>query len=79
VLVFGLAFRWCRLGLGSAGTAMKADFDDGRVVDDGLVVDVGDMDAAEVVHDGVVAECPALPITALVADTPIAEAVATPP
>jgi len=55
--------------------AIEADVSYGRIVDDGFVVDVGDVDAAEIIHGPVVSEDAASPIAALVAGAHIAEAV----
>jgi hypothetical protein len=55
--------------------AIEADVSYGRIVDDGFVVDVGDVDAAEIIHGPVVSEDAASPIAALVAGAHIAEAI----
>src|SRR5208282_4292068 len=55
----------------AAGTAVVGD-PVARVVDDGAVVDVGDVYPAEIVHAAVVGELAVVPVAALVADTAIA-------
>src|SRR5579862_1799184 len=57
-------------GAGDVGVARDVD-----VVDDGLIVDVGDMRAAEIVHGLVVVEMVVIPETAEIAGADIAEAV----
>src|SRR6516164_1860513 len=57
----------------AAGTAIVAHV--GDVVDDGLVVDVGDLHVRDVVDGAVVKESAAAPIAALVAYAGIAEAI----
>src|SRR5580698_975663 len=86
--MFGLQRRWrCVLltrrsfflrggaSVESASAAVIADVVDGSVVDDGLVVNVGDVGAAKVIHRAVVAEGAVIPVSALIADTTIAEAI----
>lgn len=73
VLVRGGELLRRRSHRGAAGTAVVADV--GRVVDDGLVVDVSDRDIRDVVDGTVVEEVAAAPITALIADAGVAEAI----
>src|SRR5450631_592052 len=56
-----------RLGSYPAGTAVVAHAIHGNVIDDRLVVDVGDVRIADIGHRPVVIETVALPITPLVA------------
>jgi hypothetical protein len=74
-LLGGDEFLWGWLGLDAARPAVEADIGDVRIVDDGLVVDVRDVDGAEIAHCPVVHEDSALPVAALEANAAIAEAV----
>jgi hypothetical protein len=58
-----------------ARAAVEADISYSRVVDDGFVVDVGDVHATEIVHGRVVSEDAVAPVAALVAGAHIAETV----
>ena len=66
--------RW--LGSGSPRSAIEANIVHGRVVDDGLVVCVGDDSRVHASDGGVVKEHPVIPISALVTDPAITEAAA---
>src|SRR5579863_1390244 len=60
-----------RAGVDSTGAAVIADVVDRGVVDDGLVVDVGDVGIADVIHRAVIVEGSMVPISALIADATI--------
>ena len=76
-LVRGRLLRRGRLGPDAASSAVIADVIHRGVVNDGLVVDVGDMHAGvgDIVDGGVVEKVPALPIAAFIARAAVAEAV----
>src|SRR5580698_3379383 len=68
---------FCRGGAGvdPASAAVIAHIVDGGIVDDGLVVNVGNVGFADVIHREVVAEGSIVPISAFIADTTVAEAI----
>jgi len=72
--------QFCSGWMGScpATTAVKADAARRDVVDDGCVVNIGDICGAYVAHRGVVVEEAVIPISAQVADAKVAEAVVNP-
>ena len=70
----GLFLRGRSRGSPTSAT-IEADASYSRIVDDGFVVDVRDVDAAEIIHGPVVSEDAVSPIAALIARTHIAEAI----
>jgi hypothetical protein len=58
-----------------ARATVEADTSYSHIVDDGFVIDVGDVHATEIVHGRVVAEDAVSPVAALVAGAHIAETV----
>jgi hypothetical protein len=71
---YGLFLRGRSRG-SPARAAIEADVSYSHIVDDGFVVDVGDVHTTEIVHGRVVAEDAASPVAALVAGAHIAETV----
>jgi hypothetical protein len=72
-------FRRCRSSDNTAFSAVVADPVDGRVIDDGLVVDVRDVGVRYVVYRAVIVKDAAVPVPSLVAYAPISEAVVDAP
>src|ERR1700677_3487965 len=71
----GGRFGCGRSGLNAAGAAVVAHSIDGDIVDDCLVIDIGDIPAAEVDHGSVVEQMAALPISTLKAAAAVPEAI----